>query len=174
MEAGTEFLAGWQSWRRDRDTELRDMFGGSCPAFPPGERWVVTAEYRPYPRPRPESVATAGGGTRTVRVHGRLLFSLGGAECCLEPYSSGPPGRLNVAFTDATSGDSTYPLGRVVFPPLPAPGQSRVVIDFNRAVNPPCAFTPYAWCALPPPGNRLPVLVEAGEKLPPGTGGNPR
>lgn len=174
MRDEEEFLAAWRAWRRERNAQLRGLYGASCPVFPPDPRWVITAEYHAYPQPRREAVGTAGGGTRTVPVHGRLVFRLDGAECCLEPYSSGPPGRLNVAFTDATSGHLTYPLARVVFPPLPAAGASRVVIDFNRAINPPCAFTPYAACALPPPGNVLTVPVEAGEKLPPGTTGSPR
>jgi uncharacterized protein (DUF1684 family) len=161
-----EPLAAWQAWRRERDAELDARFGASCPVFPPSPRWVVTADWQAYPRPRWETVGTADGRPRPVPVHGRLRFRLDGAEYTLEPYSSGPPGRLNVAFRDTTSGHTTYPVARVVFPALPRPGEACVVIDFNRAINPPCAFTAAAACAFPPPGNVLPVPVEAGEKLP--------
>jgi uncharacterized protein (DUF1684 family) len=160
-----EYIASWQQWRRQRDAELRDMYDVSCPTFPPDPRWVVTAAYRPYARPRVEAVGTSAGFQREVPVHGRLEFVLDGVQCTLEPYSVGPPGRLNVAFRDATSGESTYPLARVVFPAEPTPGESAVVIDFNCAINPPCAFVALATCALPPAGNTLPVRVEAGERM---------
>ena len=65
-------------------------------------------------------------------------------------------------FKDATSGKTTYGGGRFLYAALPKDG--KVVLDFNRAYNPPCAFTPYATCPLPPPRNRLTVPIEAGEK----------
>ena len=65
-------------------------------------------------------------------------------------------------FRDQTSGKETYGAGRFLYSDLPRDG--KVVLDFNRAYNPPCAFTPYATCPLPPTANRLPVRVEAGEK----------
>jgi len=71
--------------------------------------------------------------------------------------------QLNKGFTfrDATAGDLTYPAGRFLKTPLPQDGQ--LTIDFNKAYNPPCAFTPYATCPLPPPQNHLPQRIEAGE-----------
>ena len=65
-------------------------------------------------------------------------------------------------FRDQTSGKETYGAGRFLYADLPKGG--KVVLDFNKAYNPPCAFTPYATCPLPPPQNRLPVRIEAGEK----------
>ena len=65
-------------------------------------------------------------------------------------------------FRDQTSGKETYGAGRFLYADLPKDG--KVVLDFNKAYNPPCAFTPYATCPLPPPQNRLPVRIEAGEK----------
>ena len=74
-----------------------------------------------------------------------------------------PGGALFVIFADRTSGHGSYAAGRYI--DLDAPdGDSQVVIDFNRAYNPPCAFTPFATCPLPPPENRLDLPVEAGEK----------
>ena len=68
-------------------------------------------------------------------------------------------------FTDATSGVTTYPAGRVLKLPPPGPA-GQIVLDFTRATNLPCAYTDLATCPLPPPGNRLPVAIEAGEKIP--------
>jgi hypothetical protein len=64
-------------------------------------------------------------------------------------------------FRDATSAGTTYGAGRYMYTPLPKNG--RVTLDFNLAINPPCAFTDFATCPLPPPGNRLSVAIEAGE-----------
>ena len=64
-------------------------------------------------------------------------------------------------FKDLTAGKETYPSGRFLYADLPHNGE--VVLDFNQAVNPPCAFTPYATCPLPPAQNHLPVRIEAGE-----------
>ena len=70
---------------------------------------------------------------------------------------------LFVIFKDATSRDATYPAGRYLY--VSRPGvDGKVVVDFNKAYNPPCAFTPFATCPLPPPQNRLPLRIEAGEK----------
>ncbi|MGI5170283.1 DUF1684 domain-containing protein [Spirillospora sp. CA-253888] len=163
----TESLyADWDAWRRDRVAELAAVYGAECPAFPPDPRWITTARYQRYERPRWEAVGTATGNSQEVPVHGILRFTLEGVECSLEPYSSGPPGFLNVAFRDLTSGLSTYGAARVIFPPVPPPGVFEVVLDFNRSINPPCAFTPYAACAFPPARNTVPIAVEAGEKAP--------
>jgi uncharacterized protein (DUF1684 family) len=70
-------------------------------------------------------------------------------------------------FRDATSGRETYGGGRFLHVAMPdASGATR--IDFNRAYNPPCGYTPYATCPVPPPENRLPLAVKAGERRPPG------
>jgi len=73
-----------------------------------------------------------------------------------------PDGPLFFVLADRTSGHGSYPAGR--FLDAEAPRDGKVVLDFNRAYNPPCAFTPYATCPLPPAENRLDLLVEAGEK----------
>jgi uncharacterized protein len=64
-------------------------------------------------------------------------------------------------FRDLTAGKETYPAGRFLYADMPRNGS--VVLDFNKAYNPPCAFTPYATCPLPPPQNRMRVRIEAGE-----------
>ena len=71
-------------------------------------------------------------------------------------------------FGDATNGDGSYGAGRFLYAPVPKAGDTKVVLDFNLAQNPPCAFTPYATCPLPLPKNVLPLRVEGGEKAPAG------
>jgi len=75
------------------------------------------------------------------------------------------PGSLPALFTDATSGVTTYPANRSLLLAAPA-SDGTVVLDFNRAVNLPCAYTDLATCPLPPAENRLPVAMQAGEKIP--------
>jgi uncharacterized protein (DUF1684 family) len=94
------------------------------------------------------------------------IFTVDGVERRLTPIlEHGPAGdELLFVFRDQTSGDETYAAGRFLAAGMPQGG--RLVLDFNRAHNPPCAFTPYATCPLPLPENRLPVRVEAGERTP--------
>jgi uncharacterized protein (DUF1684 family) len=86
-------------------------------------------------------------------------FTLKGQQCRLDPVSAGDV--LFFIFRDQTAGKETYPSGRFLYTDLPQNGE--VLLDFNKAVNPPCAFTPYATCPLPPAQNHLPVRIEAGE-----------
>jgi uncharacterized protein len=88
------------------------------------------------------------------------VFEVAGRTLSLEPTADGE--RLTFVFRDATAGAGTYGAGR--FLDAEAPRDGRVVLDFNRAVNPPCAFTPHATCPLPRPENVLPVPVTAGER----------
>jgi uncharacterized protein (DUF1684 family) len=92
-------------------------------------------------------------------------FEVDGRPLRLTAFPGAEPGRLTVLFTDATSGFTTYTASRVLHLGPPGP-DGHVVLDFNRAVNPPCAYTDLATCPLPPPENRLPVAIEAGEKIP--------
>lgn len=94
---------------------------------------------------------------------GRVHFKLHGREFILEAMAGGQDA-LFIVFRDATSGVSSYPASRFVFPTVSADGS--VDLDFNRAISPPCAFSVYATCPLPPAQNILSVAVEAGEKTP--------
>ena len=102
------------------------------------------------------------GQTTFDTLPGQLVFKLEGKTCRVS--ATGEPGdALFLVFADPTNGESTYPAGRflVIAPP---DSNGLYTVDFNRAYNPPCCFTPYATCPLPPPENRLPVPVTAGEK----------
>jgi hypothetical protein len=78
--------------------------------------------------------------------------------------TAGANGRLFVVFADATNGRESYGGGR--FLDIPAPVEGKTTIDFNRATNPPCAFTPFATCPMPPAQNRLSIAIRAGERAP--------
>jgi uncharacterized protein (DUF1684 family) len=93
---------------------------------------------------------------------GTLVFTLAGQSCRLTPIG-GPGEDLFIVFGDATNGRESYGAGRFLAALAPDTAGA-VLLDFNRAVNPPCAFTAYATCPLPPPENILPVAVKAGEK----------
>jgi len=150
---------------RHPNTPLRDGFTGT-PAYPPHPRWVVTGRYVPFDTPRPTTVGAAVEGLEHVYdAPGRVDFELGGQSLSLTVFPGHGPGSLTVLFTDATSGVTTYAANRALT--LDAPGaDGSVVLDFNRAVNLPCAYTDLATCPLPPAENRLPVSIEAGEKIP--------
>lgn len=135
------------------------------PAYAPDPRWAVPGVFRRFDEPKPTSVGSVADGIRHVYdAPGTVEFELDGAVHSLTAFNGHRPGTLTVLFTDATSGHSTYAANRSL-ELAPAP-DGTVVVDFNRAVNLPCAFTDLATCPLPPAGNRLPVAVEAGETIP--------
>jgi uncharacterized protein len=105
------------------------------------------------------------GQVEDVRAPGVLVFrSPGGEELRLTPMQEAEGEDLFVVFGDATNGQGTYGGGRFLYADPPEAGSDTVTLDFNRSYNPPCAFTPYATCPLPPDENKLGVAVEAGEK----------
>ncbi|MFI9111767.1 DUF1684 domain-containing protein [Streptomyces venezuelae] len=144
---------------------LRTAFTGT-PAYAPDPRWVVTGRYEPFPEPRPTTVGATVEGLRHVYdAPGRVTFRLDGRELGLTVFNGHTPGAFTALFTDATSGVTTYAANRDLRIDAPGPG-GEVVLDFNRATNLPCAYTDFATCPLPPAENRLPLAVEAGEKIP--------
>jgi uncharacterized protein (DUF1684 family) len=100
------------------------------------------------------------GDTGRTTVAGYVVFTLRGQEYRLEPEDADSEGMFFV-FRDLTSGKETYPAARFLVTPPPKDGT--VVLDFNQAYNPPCAYNPYTTCPLPSPENRLKVRIEAGE-----------
>ncbi|GHA90547.1 DUF1684 domain-containing protein [Streptomyces termitum] len=143
----------------------RTAFTGT-PAYAPDPRWVVEGRYEVFEAPRPTTVGASVEGLRHVYdAPGRVVFRLDGREFALTAFNGHAPGTLTVLFTDATSGVTTYAANRSLAVDVSGPGDA-VVLDFNRAVNLPCAYTDFATCPLPPAENRLPVAVEAGERIP--------
>jgi uncharacterized protein (DUF1684 family) len=144
---------------RDPAGQARRDFHG-LDYFPPSEEFRVTARFVAEPRKIP--IANVLGQTEPMASPGYVVFRLHGRELRLYPVFEAPATSLFFIFRDQTSGKETYGAGRFLDTDLPRGDQ--VVLDFNKAYNPPCAFTPYATCPLPPQENRLPVGVEAGEK----------
>ncbi|MBK9168120.1 MAG: DUF1684 domain-containing protein [Bryobacterales bacterium] len=107
------------------------------------------------------------GDPEPMESPGTLEFKLAEESCRLDPALE-PDGMLFLLFRDATSGRETYGAGRYLRADPPRDG--RVVLDFNRTYNPPCVYTPYATCPLPPRQNRMTIAVRAGEKMPQQTG----
>lgn len=148
----------------DAASPVRRGFQGIA-AFPPDPRWRIAARWEAYPAPRPVEVPSVVGIPEKALVPGRAVFTIDGREYALEPTQAAatrPTGPLFFVFKDRTARAETYGAGRFLLADPPRDGQ--VVLDFNRAYNPPCAFTPYATCPLPPPGNVLPLRIEAGEQ----------
>jgi uncharacterized protein len=147
----------------DADGPARRSFQG-VPAYPADPRWRIVARWEAYASPRQVAISAAAGPPQAGEVPGRAVFTVDGTEVSLEPTQEGD--ELSFVFRDATSRDTTYGAGRFLVAEGPRDG--RVVLDFNRAYDPPCAFTAFATCPLPRPENILPVRIEAGEKRPVG------
>ncbi len=148
---------------KDPEAPTREAFEG-LDHFPVNPTLLITARLEPYPKPRDVSIPTVIGEPSMMLAPGLLHFEIDGQAVTLEPYISTPDDtNLFLVFRDGTSGNTTYGAGRFLGAEL-IEGSSEVVLDFNLATNPPCAFTPFATCPLPPPENTIFVAIEAGEK----------
>ncbi len=144
---------------KDRASKFRKEFTG-LHWFPVAPSYRVVAKFVAYQAPALIAVPNILGETEMEQSPGYVVFTLRGHEYRLDPVAE--DNRLFFIFHDETSGKETYPPGRFLYSDLPKDG--KVVLDFNQAYNPPCAFTPYATCPLPPKRNRLAVKIEAGER----------
>lgn len=132
----------------------------------------MTGRYIPFDEPRATTVGAAVEGLEHVYdAPGRIEFDVEGRRLSLTAFPGRCARALTVLFTDATSGVTTYAANRALAVEPPAT-DGTVVLDFNRATNLPCAYTDLATCPLPPAENRLPVAVEAGQKIPRERGGS--
>jgi uncharacterized protein (DUF1684 family) len=149
---------------KDMKSPARDKFKG-LHYFPIDPRYRIVATFVPNKTPVAMKVPNVLGMVESMPSPGHASFTIPGApaapplrlDAVLEPGET----QLFFIFTDKTAGKTTYGGGRFLYADPPVDG--RVVLDFNRAYSPPCAFTPHATCPLPPANNRLPVAVEAGE-----------
>ena len=144
---------------RDSDSEARRNFKGRH-WFPIDESSKVTARLEAWPEPKEIAIPNVLGGQFKMKSPGLLKFSIKGKEYSLEPVTEDD--QLFIIFGDGSNRDETYKAGRFLYADMPLNGQ--VMLDFNKAYNPPCAFTPFATCPLPPPQNKLDVEIKAGEK----------
>jgi uncharacterized protein len=150
---------------RHPGNKLRTDFQGT-PAYEPDLAWVLRGHFRPFEEPKDVTVGSVVEGLEHVyAAPGVVEFEAGGQPLTLTAFNGRTPGSLNILFTDATSGVTTYAANRSLQVQAPD-AAGTVILDFNRATNLPCAYTDFATCPLPPTGNRLPVAVEAGEQIP--------
>jgi uncharacterized protein (DUF1684 family) len=128
----------------------------------PGFRFE--ARFEAHPPGKTIDIVNMLGMVEPMANPGRVLFEKDGKPYSLEALDEGD-GELFFVFADRTSGHQSYPASRFLYA-KPAGPDGKVVLDFNRAYNPPCAYTPYSTCPMPPPENRLDLAVTAGEKKP--------
>lgn len=146
---------------RDSESPRRRSFVG-LEYFPTDPAWRIVADWVPFDPPRQLPITNVVGVTEDANCPGKAVFQLDGRTIELLPVQEGPGERLFFILTDATAGEETYEASRFLYSDPPQDG--KVVLDFNQLYNPPCAFTPFTTCPLPPKENRLPVPLRAGEK----------
>ncbi len=131
--------------------------------FPLDMNYRVTARWVPGDGKRTVDVPDVLGDVTHQKVTGTLVFQINGEELHLTDLGDDPSKGLFIVFNDPTLKTDTYPGGRML--DLDPPVNGEVVLDFNRAYNPPCVFTPYATCPMAPKENRLSVAIPVGEKF---------
>jgi len=145
---------------KDSKSKARLAFKGQH-WFPIDEGYKVTARFEALPEPKELMVPNVLGGFFKMKSPGILKFALKGKDYSLQPVTE-EDGSLFIIFRDGSNLSETYKAGRFLYTGKPVNGEA--VLDFNKAENPPCAFTPFATCPLAPPQNSLDVEIKAGEK----------
>jgi uncharacterized protein len=146
---------------RDNDSPRRRDFAG-IGYFDADPAWRIEADWVPFETPREIPITNLLGQTSPAKVPGKAVFTHEGRTIELLPLADSADETLFFILSDATSGVETYEAARFLYAAPPRDG--KVILDFNRAQNPPCAFTPFATCPLPPRENRLKLRITAGEK----------
>lgn len=148
---------------KDGASELVTGFEG-IDNFDLAAEWRLDATFEYLDPPGTIKVPNVFGSLGDAELLGEVVFEVGGETYRLDMWrDSGDPDNLFTAFGDETNAESSYGAGRFLW--VDAPDEwGRTVVDFNRSYNPPCAFSPFATCPLPPPQNRLPLRIEAGER----------
>ena len=150
---------------KDADSPIRLHFHG-LNWYPPNPGFRITARWTPASSTHTLTIPNVLGKISHEHSPGTAKFTLNGQTVSLEPIVEDPES-LFFIFRDATSKTTTYGAGRFLSTGLPSNGVTHpgtLQLDFNRAVNPPCAYTAYATCPLPPQQNRLTLAIPAGEK----------
>lgn len=147
---------------KDRASAARKSFHG-IESFPIDPKWRLPARFVPYGPKKSIPIPNVLGSVTQEPSPGAVVFSIGGREYRLDAVEEAGEEDLFLIFGDRTNGTETYGAGRFLYAPKPD-AHGRTVVDFNKAYNPPCAFTAFATCPLPPPQNRIAIAVEAGEK----------
>lgn len=149
---------------RVKDTEslTRSEFKG-LEYYPIDPKWRLEARFEPYQPAKTIPITNVLGMTDDETSPGALAFDVGGRIYRIDPILEKGETDLFVMIADGTTGKETYGAGRYLYV-SPPDAAGRVVLDFNKAYSPPCAFTNFATCPLPPKQNRLTFRIEAGEK----------
>jgi hypothetical protein len=150
---------------RDSVSPNRLQFKG-LQYYPTRSDWLIHARFEPYVPAHTIQIVNILGMTEQMTSPGAIVFERGGRTWRLDTILEDPgDDQLFVMFSDLTSGKQTYGAGRFLYIGLPEGGLKgkRIDVDFNEAFNPPCAFTDFATCPLPPEQNRLALAVDAGE-----------
>jgi hypothetical protein len=145
---------------RDKNSNVLKSFTG-CEWFPVQTQYRVKGMFTPHTPARVLQVVNILGILEPTPNPGTVEFEFEGRQYKFEAFAGGKDS-LFIVFRDATAGKSTYGSGRFIYAPFNADGM--VDLDFNKAYNPPCAFTTFATCTLPLPSNIMPAEIEAGEK----------
>ena len=171
--AESTLRAGYEAWRADRDSTMRGAASPLPTRDPSGLRYyafdaayAVAVQLQPNPAPDTVRLATSTGVPASYSRYATAVFEMGGEPQRLTVFRPVGPGSgyLFVPFTDLTNGRETYGAGRYV--EVEETSGTAVVLDFNRAYNPFCAYNARYVCPLPPDENRLSVPVPAGEQQP--------
>jgi uncharacterized protein len=143
---------------KDPNSQTRRNFRG-LRWYPVAPSWRIEGRF--VPQERPMKFDSQTGDKQDYISPGYVEFERNGQKLRLTPVLE--DGEWFYVFRDKTAGKTTYPAARFLYSDKPVNG--RVTLDFNKAYNPPCVFTPYSTCPLPPPENRLPIEVSAGELM---------
>lgn len=150
---------GVRRWDDDRPA-FRDFRSASY--FPDDVRWRLAGTFVPYDKPKTMRVQTEAGIEQDLPVVGLVRARIGGAKYELTAFAGDSAQDLWIVFKDATNGRESY--GFRYLKAARDVASNLVALDFNYAYNPDCAYTPYATCPLPPPGNRIALRIPAGEE----------
>ena len=145
---------------KDKESSVRASFKG-LDNYPIRPEWRIVARFEPY-KDKKIPIANIVGLVEDNPSPGAVVFDWQGKTYRIDALEGSPEGGLFLVFGDKTNGKETYGAGR--FLETDPPKDGKVVVDFNTAYNPPCAFTAFATCPLPPAQNKLAVAIEAGEK----------
>ena len=147
---------------KDTESQTRREFKG-LEYFPIDPKWRIEARFEPYQPPKIIPITNVLSMTDDEKSPGALVFDVAGKTYRIDPILEKGETDLFVMIADGTTGKETYGAGRYLYV-SPHDAENKVVIDFNKAYSPPCAFTNFATCPLPPQQNHLPFRIEAGEK----------
>jgi uncharacterized protein len=147
---------------KDANAATRKGFMG-IDYYPIDPSWRIEAEWTAHATPQPFEIQNVLGAIEEMPSPGYASFSRNGKSYRLHPVLEAGSEELFFIFADRTNGRETYGAGRFFYATPPVAG-GKVVLDFNKSYNPPCAFTEFSTCPLPPPENRLDLVVTAGEK----------